>query len=177
MPLSKYKIRVRPLLGDPAKESTGIQASGRKSRACEIGILKPSQTRKAKRYRARTRYVEAPAYISGGSTVHPQVGEALGHHPDEPKVAGRSAKKGIGRCMCNIITHTLTCTMSHPSSMPACILYISPCRQHTGLLMFKKKKPRRTPCSEKYTPMSWVEAWIMDSMYAYMAGEHVVCIV
>ena len=114
MPLSKYKVRVRPLLGDPTREGPGIAAPGRKPRACDIGILKPSQTRKARRYRARTRYVEAPAYISGGSTVHPQVGEALGHHPDEPKVASRSAKKGIGRCMCNIITHTLTCTMSPP---------------------------------------------------------------
>ena len=114
MPATHYKVRVRPLLGDPGRKGPGINAPGRKPRACDIGILKPSQTRKHSRYRARNRYVEAPAYIAGGSTPHPQVGEALGYHPDEPKIASRSTKKGLGRCTYNSITHTLACTMSPP---------------------------------------------------------------
>ena len=162
MPATQYKVRVRPLLGDPGREGPGVNAPGRKPRACNVGIMKPSQTRKTKRYRVRTRYVDAPAYIAGGSTLHPQVGEALGYHPDEPKIVSRAAKKGLGRCMCNSITHTLACTThlpsSPPPSMPACILYMPPCRHHTGLLMYKKQKSRKTPCSEKYTPMTWVEA-------------------
>ena len=38
----------------------------------------------------------APAYLKGGSSHKPKIGQALGYHPKEAKSGQRSPKKGLG---------------------------------------------------------------------------------